>query len=161
MTVVVLAQQADTPVDAVVRELTAREIPVFRADTSWFPRDLVLEARLNAEGQWTGELRSEHRTVDLEAIRSIWHRDPGAFSFAEGMAEVSQALFMYYVLTCMNVTRTVTRRWAAWKCRWSGPPVDPIGGTQDTTSCLTRCSLFRGKDAPHSLTQRNRDHGGR
>ncbi|HWR46551.1 MAG TPA: hypothetical protein VN327_02865 [Pseudonocardiaceae bacterium] len=90
MTVVVLAQQADTPVDVVVRELTAREVPVFRADTSWFPRDLVLEARLSTDGRWTGELRTKHRTVDLEAIRAIWHRDPGAFSFAEGMTEVER-----------------------------------------------------------------------
>lgn len=91
MTVVVLAQQADTPVDVVIRELAAREVPVFRADTSWFPRELVLEAWLSTEGRWIGELRTNHRTVDLEAIRSIWHRDPGAFSFAEGMMEVERA----------------------------------------------------------------------
>ncbi len=91
MTVVILAQQADTPVDAVVRELTTREVPVFRADTSWFPRELVLEARLSTEGRWAGELRTEHRTVDLDAITSIWHRDPGAFSFAEGMTDVERA----------------------------------------------------------------------
>jgi ATP-grasp ribosomal peptide maturase len=75
----------------VVRELTAREVPVFRADTSWFPRELVLEARLSTEARWTGELRTKHRTVNLEAIRSIWHRDPGAFSFAEGMTEIERA----------------------------------------------------------------------
>ncbi len=91
MTVIVLAQHVDTPVDVMVRELTAREVPVFCADTSWFPRKLVLDARLSAEGQWTGQLRTEHRTVDLEAIRSIWHRDPGAFSFAKGMTEVERA----------------------------------------------------------------------
>jgi glutathione synthase/RimK-type ligase-like ATP-grasp enzyme len=91
MTVVVLAQPADTPVDVVVRELTARGVPVFRADTSWFPRELVLEARLSTEARWTGELRTKHRTVDLEAIQSIWHRDPGAFSFAEGMTEIERA----------------------------------------------------------------------
>lgn len=97
MTVLILAQHADTPVDAVVRELAAREVPVFRADTSWFPRELVLEARLSTEGRWIGQLltnpeqRTSHRAVDLEAIRSIWHRDPGAFSFAEGMTEVERA----------------------------------------------------------------------
>jgi ATP-grasp ribosomal peptide maturase len=91
MTVVVLAQQADTPVDVVIRELAAREVPVFRADTSWFPRELVLEAWLSTEGRWIGELRTNRRTVDLETIRSIWHRDPGAFSFAEGMTEVERA----------------------------------------------------------------------
>lgn len=91
MTVVILAQQADTPVDAVVCELTTREVPVFRADTSLFPRELVLEARMSAEGQWSGQLRTEHRVVDFDGIRSIWHRDPGAFSFAAGMTDVERA----------------------------------------------------------------------
>ncbi|MGH3692666.1 MAG: ATP-grasp ribosomal peptide maturase [Pseudonocardiaceae bacterium] len=75
----------------VVRELTERDIPVFRADTSWFPRQLVLDARLSSDGCWIGELSTSHRMVDLEAIRSIWHRDPGAFSFTESMTEVERA----------------------------------------------------------------------
>lgn len=91
MTVLVFAEQSDTPVDAVVRELTARDVPVFRVDTSWFPRELVLEALLDDEGRWAGVLRTQHRTVDLGAIRSIWYRGPGAFSFADGMTEVEQA----------------------------------------------------------------------
>jgi ATP-grasp ribosomal peptide maturase len=90
VTVVVFAQQADTPVDAVVHELAARDVPVFRADTSWFPRQLVLDARLSTEGRWMGELSTPHRAVDLEAIRSIWYRDPSAFSFAEDMTEVER-----------------------------------------------------------------------
>ncbi|MGH4010108.1 MAG: ATP-grasp ribosomal peptide maturase [Pseudonocardiaceae bacterium] len=91
MTVLVFAEQSDTPVDAVVRELTARDVPVFRVDTSWFPRELVLEALLDDEGRWAGALRTKHRRADLGAIRSIWYRDPGAFSFAEGMTEVERA----------------------------------------------------------------------
>ncbi len=91
MTVLVFAEQSDTPVDAVVRELTARDVPVFRIDTSWFPRELVLEALLDDEGQWAGVLRTKHRTVDLGAIRSIWYRSPGAFSFIDGMTEVERA----------------------------------------------------------------------
>ena len=91
MTVVILAQQADTPVDVVVRKLGERDVAVFRADTSWFPRQLVLDARLTSDGRWTGELSSSHRIVDLEAIRSIWHRDHGAYSFAESMTEVVRA----------------------------------------------------------------------
>lgn len=91
MTVLVVAQQADTPVDAVIRELVARDVPVFRADTAWFPRELVLDARLGSDGRWTGELRTDHRRVDLEDIRSIWYRGPGAFCFAEGLTDVERA----------------------------------------------------------------------
>ncbi|MGH3855322.1 MAG: MvdC/MvdD family ATP grasp protein [Pseudonocardiaceae bacterium] len=91
MTVVIFAEKADIPVDAVVRGLTVRDVPVFRIDTSWFPRELVLEAFLERDGQWTGILRTEHRTLELEAIRSIWYRDPGTFSFAESMTDVERA----------------------------------------------------------------------
>jgi ATP-grasp ribosomal peptide maturase len=91
MTVVILAQEADTPVDKVVRELAERDIPVFRADTSWFPRQLTLDARLGSNGRWIGELSTTHRAVDLQDIRSIWHRDPSAFSFAESMTDVERA----------------------------------------------------------------------
>lgn len=80
-TVVIFAQEADAPVDAVVRELAKRDVAVFRADTSWFPNQLVLDAHLGATGRWTGELRTEHRSVDLNAITSIWYRDPAAFRF--------------------------------------------------------------------------------
>lgn len=91
MTVVIFAEKADIPVDAVVRELTLRDVPVFRIDTSWFPRNLVLEALLESDGQWTGTLRTKHRTVDLGAIRSIWYRSPGAFSFVDSMTDVERA----------------------------------------------------------------------
>jgi hypothetical protein len=91
LTVVIFTEKADIPVNAVIRELTARNVPVFRADTSWFPRSLVLEALLDGDGTWTGILATQHRTVDLGAIRSIWSRHPGAFSFAESMTDVERA----------------------------------------------------------------------
>lgn len=90
MTVVIVADNHDIPVDAVVRELTQR-VPVFRFDTSWFPRTLTMEALLDGEGHWRGLLRTPHRTVELSEIRSIWCRHPGAFSFPEGMTEVERA----------------------------------------------------------------------
>lgn len=90
-TVVVFAQETDAPVDAVVRELTDRGVAVFRADTSWFPRQLVLDARLDATGRWTGVLATEHRRVDLEAITAIWYRDPAAFRFPATLTDVERA----------------------------------------------------------------------
>ncbi|MBB5919801.1 ATP-grasp ribosomal peptide maturase [Actinoalloteichus hoggarensis] len=87
----VLAQETDAPADAVVRELTARGMKVFRADTSWFPRRLVLDARIDATGRWTGVLTTEHRQVDLEAITAIWYRDPAAFRFPDALTDVERA----------------------------------------------------------------------
>jgi hypothetical protein len=91
MTVVIFAQPADSPVDVMVRKLAARNVPVFRADTSWFPRQMVLDARLSEDGHWTGLLSTAHRAVDLGAIRSVWYRDPAAFSFAPGLTDVERA----------------------------------------------------------------------
>jgi hypothetical protein len=88
----VFAQEADAPVDAVVRKLIEREVAVFRADTSWFPGRLMLDAHLDsATGRWTGELRTEHRRVELGAIRSIWYRDPAAFRFPTELTDVERA----------------------------------------------------------------------
>jgi ATP-grasp ribosomal peptide maturase len=91
VTVVIFADNNDVPVDAVVRELTERDVPVFRADTSWFPRTLTMEALLDSDGHWRGLLRTSHRTVELSDIRSIWCRHPGTFGFPEGMTEVERA----------------------------------------------------------------------
>ncbi|ACU34163.1 ATP-grasp ribosomal peptide maturase [Actinosynnema mirum] len=90
MTVLILAQEADAPTDAVVAELTRRGVEVFRADTSWFPRQLVLDAEL-VDGRWTGTLSTDHRTVDLHDIRSVWYRDPSAFVFPPDLTEVERA----------------------------------------------------------------------
>ncbi|GAA4024744.1 hypothetical protein GCM10022247_56460 [Allokutzneria multivorans] len=90
-TVVIFAQEADAPVDAVVRMLTERGVAVFRVDTSWFPSRLVLDAHLDDTGRWSGVMRTEHRGVDVADIRSIWYRDPAAFRFPAGLTEVERA----------------------------------------------------------------------
>lgn len=90
MTVLILAEESDAPVDLVVGELAARGVPAFRADTSWFPGRLVLDARLDASLGWIGELRTDHRRVDLSEIRSVWARGPGAFRFAPGMSDAER-----------------------------------------------------------------------
>jgi ATP-grasp ribosomal peptide maturase len=91
VTVLVLAQEADAPTDHLVAELTRRRVPVFRACTSWFPRHLVLDAEINPDELWSGSLATEHRSVQLSGIRSVWYRDPGPFAFAEEMTEVERA----------------------------------------------------------------------
>ncbi|MFE3171383.1 ATP-grasp ribosomal peptide maturase [Amycolatopsis sp. NPDC059090] len=87
----IFAQEADAPVDAVVRELGRRGVDVFRADTAWFPQRLSLDARIGRDGRWRGALCTEHRTVELEAIGAIWYRDPAAFDFPATLTEVERA----------------------------------------------------------------------
>ncbi len=85
MTVLVLADEVDTCADRVVAELTRREVPVFRADTGWFPGSLALDVRLS-RGAWSGVLRTAHRFVHLAELRSVWYRRPTVFSLAPGMS---------------------------------------------------------------------------
>lgn len=89
MTVLVLAQDHDRTADQVVLKLAEREVPVFRADTSWFPQELALDAHLVA-GRWTGWLRTPHREVALEALHAAWYRSPATFAFPDGMSSAER-----------------------------------------------------------------------
>ncbi len=89
MTVVILAQEGDSPTDHIVLELAARGVPVFRADLSWFPQRLWLVAEFR-DGRWSGTLSTSTRAVELSEIRSIWYRDPAAFRFPDGMSDVER-----------------------------------------------------------------------
>ncbi len=90
MAVVIFAQHADAPVDAVVRNLDVRGVEVFRADTSWFPHRLSLDARM-LKRRWVGILRTPYRQVELEKVRAIWYRTPTAFEFTPGLNPVERA----------------------------------------------------------------------
>lgn len=88
MTVLVLTDEFDPTADRVVDILNQRDIPVFRCDTADFPQRVQLSAELrrNTDG-WTGALRSEHRTVSLNEVRSVWYRRPTHFTFPDGLSE--------------------------------------------------------------------------
>lgn len=87
MSVLVLADERDPSADAMVLELQERGVEVNRLDTAWFPAQLSLSARLRG-GRWAGHLRTEHRTVELEAIQAIWYRSPKAYRFPPGLNTV-------------------------------------------------------------------------
>jgi len=86
VTVVIFAQECDASVDEVIGQLTDREVSVFRADTSWFPQRLTIQARLEGD-RWMGCLSTAHHRVDLGDIRSIWYRDPTAFDFPANLSQ--------------------------------------------------------------------------
>lgn len=90
MTVVVFAQDHDAPVDQVVLALAELDVPVFRADLSWFPQRLTVEARFDGGG-WSGTLSTASRSVSFSEIRSVWYRNPAAFGFPDGMSDVERA----------------------------------------------------------------------
>lgn len=83
--ILVLAQESDRTADGVVLGLAERGEAVVRLDLSWFPQRLSLDAEFR-DGQWRGGLRTEHREVDLAAIRSVWVRSPASFRSTMGTA---------------------------------------------------------------------------
>lgn len=78
MTVLILARNIEPQVDAVVYALAERDVTVFRTDLAAFPRSLSLTAELGTDG-WIGELRTQHRSVNLEDIHAVWYRHPSHF----------------------------------------------------------------------------------
>jgi ATP-grasp ribosomal peptide maturase len=84
-TVLVLSEELDPTVDAVVDELNRRGVDVLRCDTAWFPTRMSLDAQLT-EDLWNGWLTTEHRRVALRDLWSAWYRRPTAFEFPEQLS---------------------------------------------------------------------------
>ncbi|MGW0601752.1 ATP-grasp ribosomal peptide maturase [Streptomyces sp. NPDC002776] len=84
--VLIIAAHDDWPTDRIVVELASRGVEVFRMDTADFPQQLALAARIDQEQAWTGDLTTEHRTVELSRVGAVYYRAPGAFRFPEGMS---------------------------------------------------------------------------
>lgn len=87
-TVLVLTHWFDPTADHVVNELNARDIPVFRCNPGDFPQRLTLTATM--EGSWTGCLRNEERTVDLDKIGCVYYRRPTAFEFPASLSDTER-----------------------------------------------------------------------
>ncbi len=69
----IVSQELDPTADEVVLALGERGVPVFRIDRAWLPQRLTLEAELR-DGRWAGCLSAGQRRVELDDIRSVWHR---------------------------------------------------------------------------------------
>ncbi|MFJ5035546.1 ATP-grasp ribosomal peptide maturase [Streptomyces sp. NPDC088560] len=84
--VLIIAAADDWPTDRVVVELESRGLEVFRMDTADFPQRLTLGTRIDQGQAWTGDLTTEHRTVELARVGAVYYRAPGPFRFPEGMS---------------------------------------------------------------------------
>ena len=81
----ILATERDISADRMVQALADRDVPVFRADLSWFPQQLSVDAELR-DGRWTGRLATPYHEVTLEGLRSAWYRSPSSFRFPAVMS---------------------------------------------------------------------------
>lgn len=85
MSVLVLSEDFDPTVDAVIDELRLRAVEVFRCDTAWFPARMSVSAELDDE-RWAGSLVTADRCASLVDLRSVWYRRPTAFVFPDEMS---------------------------------------------------------------------------
>lgn len=88
-TVLIVSQELDPTADEVVLALGERGVPVFRIDRAWFPQRLTLEAELR-DGRWAGCLRTGQRRVELDDIRSVWHRWRSTFVLSSQLSRQDQ-----------------------------------------------------------------------
>ncbi|MFJ3645106.1 ATP-grasp ribosomal peptide maturase [Streptomyces murinus] len=98
MTVLILTSEEDVTADMVVLRLREAQVPVVRLD----PADLTDGVALSGEyahGACHGQLSVGGRLVDLDGLRSIWVRRPGAAAARAAQAsawlteESAQALY--------------------------------------------------------------------
>ncbi|GGR09808.1 MvdC/MvdD family ATP grasp protein [Streptomyces pilosus] len=82
--VLIIAACDDWPTDRIVVELERRGVEVFRMDTADFPQRLTLVGRIDRASAWTGELVTEHRTVELSRIGAVYYRAPGRSASPRG-----------------------------------------------------------------------------
>ncbi|MDT0323040.1 ATP-grasp ribosomal peptide maturase [Streptomyces millisiae] len=138
----VLASRFDPTADLAVEELNRRAVPVFRADVAHFPVRLTLAARLTGDG-WRGTLTSEHRTLCLEAVRSVYYRRPQRPQMGHGMSPEARKVAEREARLGFGGLL------AALPCPWLSPPGKAADAEQKPLQL--RVALDSGLDVPHTL----------
>ncbi|SDT39325.1 ATP-grasp ribosomal peptide maturase, SAV_5884 family [Streptomyces sp. TLI_053] len=115
-TVLVLTGTFDPTADLVIEELNRRAVPVFRADTAWFPSRLAVAAGLDGPAGWHGELVTGRRVLDPAAVRSVYYRRPTPAEFPPEVPEEARAV------AAAEARRGFGGLLAALPARWLPPP---------------------------------------
>ncbi|MBV9010969.1 MAG: ATP-grasp ribosomal peptide maturase [Pseudonocardiales bacterium] len=113
----VLTQCFDPTADLVICELSSRRVPVVRLDVAEFPETLVLQARIGGgRNGWHGLLSTDHHTVCLADIRSVWYRRPTRFVLHPAMPTSDRAWTEREALAGFGGVLSALR------CRWVNHP---------------------------------------
>jgi MvdD-like protein with pre-ATP grasp domain len=71
--ILIITNDHDEHADAVIRELTARDVPVFRFHPEEFPHACSLSLEIE-DGRVQGEIRNADHAVPLDDISAAWYR---------------------------------------------------------------------------------------
>ncbi|MDY0811876.1 ATP-grasp ribosomal peptide maturase [Kitasatospora purpeofusca] len=114
--VLVITGTFDPTADLVIEELNRRAVPVFRADTAWFPSRLAVAAGLDGPTGWHGTVATGHRVLDLAAVRSVYYRRPTPSDFPPELPAEARAV------AAAEARRGFGGLLAALPARWLPPP---------------------------------------
>lgn len=84
--VLILTHPFDPTADKVVGELSRRGVPLFRCDAAEFPEKLSVGAELLG-GNWSGQLQTVRRRLELDQVTGIYYRRPTTFEFQPELSE--------------------------------------------------------------------------
>ncbi|MER6361970.1 ATP-grasp ribosomal peptide maturase [Kitasatospora sp. NPDC001527] len=115
-TVLVVTGTFDPTADLVIEELNRRAVPVFRADTAWFPSRLAVAASLDGGSGWRGALATDRRSLDLAAVRSVYYRRPTPSEFPPELVPEARAV------AAAEARRGFGGLLSALPARWLPPP---------------------------------------
>ncbi|MFB8167231.1 ATP-grasp ribosomal peptide maturase [Kitasatospora purpeofusca] len=114
--VLVITGTFDPTADLVIEELNRRAVPVFRADTAWFPSRLAVVAGRDGPAGWYGTVATGHRVLDLAAVRSVYYRRPTPSDFPPELPTEARAV------AATEARRGFGGLLAALPARWLPPP---------------------------------------
>src|ERR1700716_508106 len=116
-TVLVITNDHDSHASAVIAELHARNVPVFRFHPEDFPQACSVSIEIR-DGRLEGEIRNAHHRVALNDICAAWYRRSRNL-FAERPNATSEKL-EHYVKA--QSTATVTALCESLRTMWVGNP---------------------------------------
>jgi hypothetical protein len=158
-----LTAPSDAHADFVATKLRARDVAFVRFDPADFPRTSEVAIRYGSPGRDGLVLRAGGATIDLEQVRAVWYRRPGAPTADAAITE--PAARKYVELESSLVMQDL---WTAIPARWlPGRPLEVRRADHKATQLrLARTLGFElpptlMTNSPRELLEFHREHGGR
>jgi glutathione synthase/RimK-type ligase-like ATP-grasp enzyme len=141
--IVIVTNQDDPHADAVIRALLRMGHEPVRVNTDELPLESALSVAFDSKLSGAIELRAGGRIVDVERIRSVWWRRPGAFRLPETLSAWEREFAR------AELEQAFRGLWSALDCFWISHP-DAIERARWKVGQLARAAAL-GFDVPPTL----------
>lgn len=140
--VVIVTEEHDPHTDHVIHLLRAMGQPFLRLHPGDLPQEASVAFAYDSHG-WGGTIHSQGRTIDVDAIRSIWWRRPKTPTLPQHLSEDE------HIFAELEWRYTLRGIWESIDCFWMSPP-HCIALASAKTSQLARAARL-GFDVPRTL----------